>query len=1009
MQWCRWITVLILLLSPIGAHGVGPDLNGDGYVGVEDVVEIAERWQPQASPEVVLAADLTGDGAVDDQDLLLLLRFWGKEAPPRSFQYDWGARYANLAIEHTVLDPESLSVVSFSGEQIPDASGLVSLDLPDVTAPAFVVVSNAWDNPVLLGFGLSESTSKLAASLSTSKGRIYSLDKYTLKDSTPVPVSVESTALALCLLNPMLWGVAGAERAEFASYLKTRIDFSLLLQAIQEALSADPDDPLNDEKHPEILDLAADISVSALLEWSGGSMKNVLGLDPESKDEVSMEILDDSGGNSPAVIFRNHEGVHYGVGLKPCGGAEYDPPAFLIDRVDTVLSFHLQWPPVTFWDPTDTRISVEDGTRDVYLFKGFDSSEPGWFNPSQPAGLGTWGNVVAVISFTLDQAVGLKLPLPKAKDLEALDTIFDTVKDLNEVAEAMETGEVARVLETGIELVYSHRDEIFKWVQDFIKREFGSKASKKFLGVSKNLGKKILPVLQGYDAINEGLPLVHGLVFAPSKIQLKVCQQGGKLLTPCGSDCSNSPPRITSVNSVRNRAARVGEQWRYVLKGVDADGDTLSATVQSGPSSVTIFPLGGNSFEVRYTPVESDLGGSAFASKTLALEVSDNKGGTDSQDISLTIQRGLSFSNRAPYFTTIPQTVTRAGQLYRLYLNATDADGDGLIFGLEVSPQGMTLEKNPGGTPYLRWRPSTNQVGPQRVKVSLKDDVLSYFGGIDAYLEFTLVVTTQPTPGEVIEIPLPNLPAGSRPLRLVRIPAGDFLMGNTGTERDLEGCSDLCNSELPQHLVTINYGFYMGETEVTQAQWQAVMGSNPTCNSDGPNNPVECVSWEDCQAFITQLEGRVGGDFHLPSEAEWEYACRGSASNPHRYAPFSFSDNPSPTDLWSCQFNSLFDKYMWWCGNAGGQPHEVAQKLPNSWGLYDMYGNVWEWCQDYWHDIYNNAPDDGNAWEDEGDVYRVLRGSDWYNHARMCRSASRNWSGPSERNAHIGFRLAKTP
>jgi len=157
-----------------------------------------------------------------------------------------------------------------------------------------------------------------------------------------------------------------------------------------------------------------------------------------------------------------------------------------------------------------------------------------------------------------------------------------------------------------------------------------------------------------------------------------------------------------------------------------------------------------------------------------------------------------------------------------------------------------------------------------------------------------------------LSIDLPGLAPGARPLRMVRIPAGSFWMGTTGTSRD--GNSGY---ELPRHQVNIGYDFYMGETEVTQAQWHAIMGSNPASGYGvGNDHPVYYVSWDDCQAFIAALNELGQGTFRLPSEAEWEYACRGSASNPNRYAPFSFGDDLSVTALSSCQFSTLFDQYM---------------------------------------------------------------------------------------------------
>lgn len=266
-------------------------------------------------------------------------------------------------------------------------------------------------------------------------------------------------------------------------------------------------------------------------------------------------------------------------------------------------------------------------------------------------------------------------------------------------------------------------------------------------------------------------------------------------------------------------------------------------------------------------------------------------------------------------------------------------------------------------------------------------------------------VTPSPTlgPNEII-IEIPNLPPGARPLIMVRLPAGSFQMGS-----DEDASWSICYPcEQPVHTVNIGYDFYIGKCEITQAQWQAVMGTNPAeGHGVGVNYPVYFVSWEDCQAFITALGNLAQKTLRLPSEAEWEYACRALS-----VTRFSFGDsNCAATGCDSCEL----DSYAWWCGNNGafGTPEYgtkvVGQKLANSWGLHDMHGNVWEWCQDWWHIDYTGAPTDGSAWEAGGDTFRVLRGGDWGLSAADCRSARRNAVAPSSINSRVGLRIAWTP
>ena len=212
-----------------------------------------------------------------------------------------------------------------------------------------------------------------------------------------------------------------------------------------------------------------------------------------------------------------------------------------------------------------------------------------------------------------------------------------------------------------------------------------------------------------------------------------------------------------------------------------------------------------------------------------------------------------------------------------------------------------------------------------------------------------------------------NLPNGVT-LEMVGLPAGQFLMGSPDSDPDAR------DNEKPQHQVKVN-SFAIGKYPVTQAQYEAVMGTNPSRFQNNPQNPVERVSWNDAQAFCQKLSRITGKTYRLPTEAEWEYACRAGTTT--RYY---FGDDA----------NQLGD-YAWYYGNSQGTTHPVGQKKPNAWGLYDMSGNVWEWCEDNWHDNYIGAPTDGSAWLKNGNDNRSpLRGGSWSVDPDYCRSAFRS-------------------
>lgn len=224
---------------------------------------------------------------------------------------------------------------------------------------------------------------------------------------------------------------------------------------------------------------------------------------------------------------------------------------------------------------------------------------------------------------------------------------------------------------------------------------------------------------------------------------------------------------------------------------------------------------------------------------------------------------------------------------------------------------------------------------------------------------------------------------------MVSIPGGTFMMGSTDNEY---GCVVLST---PVHAVTLS-GFEIGAYEVTQAQYFAIMGTNPSCFQgtsypDPENNPVEMVSWNDARAFCTALSAQTGRTFTLPSEAQWEYACRAGSTT-----LYSFGDD-----------DAQLVNYAWYSTNT---THAVGTKLPNAWGLYDMMGNVWEWCLDSCHSNYTGAPTDGSAWEPETGSGHMYRGGGWNNYAFECRSALRGNSDTSDYGSNnIGFRVIAVP
>lgn len=261
--------------------------------------------------------------------------------------------------------------------------------------------------------------------------------------------------------------------------------------------------------------------------------------------------------------------------------------------------------------------------------------------------------------------------------------------------------------------------------------------------------------------------------------------------------------------------------------------------------------------------------------------------------------------------------------------------------------------------------------------------------GNDAYTSYSLIRGSESSSGQTETIMLP----GDVPLEMVWIEPGTFMMGRYQDEQDSDSVED------PQHQVTLTQGFWMGKYELTKAQWTAVMGTTPWSGLsyvlNDPDSPAVYISWNDAQAFIAALNSLTGATFRLPSEAEWEYACRAGTTT-----RFYWGDDPGYT---------VGNDYEWWKYNAWDYnkryAHVVGEKLPNAWGLYDMSGNVREWCQDRYA-LYES----GSVTDPTGPTLgsdRVVRGGAWGYFGNSCRSAVRGNNLPSHSQNNVGFRLAR--
>jgi len=232
---------------------------------------------------------------------------------------------------------------------------------------------------------------------------------------------------------------------------------------------------------------------------------------------------------------------------------------------------------------------------------------------------------------------------------------------------------------------------------------------------------------------------------------------------------------------------------------------------------------------------------------------------------------------------------------------------------------------------------------------------------------------------------LPDTTMNSIGMELVLIPSGSFRMGG---DKRLEQAED---HETPRHMVKISEAFFMGKYEVTQRQWSEIMNNNPSEFLDS-TRPVERVSWNDVQVFIRKLNTKEETNkYRFPTEAEWEYSARAGSESAYTFGPDT----------------NLLSQYAWYGKNSGGRTHAVGQLNPNAWGLYDMHGNVHEWCQD-WFDrkYYSQSPSNTPSGPSTG-LAKALRGGDWGSQDWYCRCASRSLSSPDRRSNRVGLRLIR--
>ena len=445
------------------------------------------------------------------------------------------------------------------------------------------------------------------------------------------------------------------------------------------------------------------------------------------------------------------------------------------------------------------------------------------------------------------------------------------------------------------------------------------------------------------------------------------------------SDDITPPTGSIVIND--NRSATKSSSVTLKLQWSDGDGSGVSRMRFSNDGSTW------SAWTALSTPVSYSLP-VGDGHKTVRVQFIDR-----SNNRSLVYSDYIRFDSMPPTGSVIINdgNATTSRRLVTLKMNWSDGQGSGV----------SRMRFSDNGSNWTPWLPLSNSrkhtlpegLGYHTVRVQYTDGAGNY-----SVVEKDYIKLIEPMPGELEMI---TIPGGGPAIEMIWIPSGSFTMGSPTTEQQRHA------DESPQHQVILS-GFWMGKYEITKSQWAAVMQTIPWNSvqhgGTDPSGPIVNVSWNDAQSFTQALNAHIiasqqGPDtVKLPSESQWEYSCRAGTET-----AFYWGEDTQYTILlnyvWCWQNTIQINQYY---------PHNVGQKIPNNYGLYDMSGNVAEWCRDRYNSHYNGAPNDGSAWETPVNANRILRGGNFTNSSSEFRSAERKECSPTIKGYTIGFRVSRS-
>ena len=958
-------------LAARAAAAVPGDVNGDGIINLVDPILIKDHLIERAplTGDALSRADANQDGHVDLQDVA-----WAAEhryVPPVSTV----SGRVELP-DGTPLDPASLALISPAGEAPLSASWEFSnLPVWNTGAGQFLFLDDAATSDSLLMMYVAPEEVQ----------------------TSPLDLTTTHTATALLALHPACFCLDDRQRRELLGIAKAHADFPDLVLMIGQAVETSPTLVSDYDHFPAIYELAGAIGNDAAGDWRDSQaaspapqlQKGPLSpIAPLSVVGRSVDPhLDDWPGNGMTLV--NPDLLFYGVQWGP-GARQW---TVLRGKAGATQLIPPGWTP-----DVEEPVELGDGDYMVEFWKGAG----GVFSPNPAERTGNHANILK-----LEFAVMDILAPPGSSLLTGVINNNELIESLAENSTREFDDLCARFEAAGNLISYDDWFRTARRVLDFFRNggvyEGGPIESLvHIVGWNDKVGRSFYSSLQSatwldqlakaakvYDFFTKLSPFAFQVVCSPlypNHYSYQISVSNGILYS---TQAALVPPDAQLGASKVFPA--VGETVNFDASATTDDRDTLEwlrfrFDFENDGVWDTAWTVGNATTTHAYA---------SAGPKTCVVQVMD----TDN------------LTAEACQFLY----VCEAGSGW-ISIHVTPNSGQWRLFGpptfTPVSGTGdfMTGPLLPLGSYTLLCYDNVPGYDPPALQTQT----------LAAGQTLAFNATWTPEGGQEITFTLP----GGVPLVMKRIPAGSFQMGRQPGERSSYSFED------PRHTVNIGYSFYLGKCEITQKQWQAVTGANPVQYGIsqgwgnyglGDNYPAYYVSWDDCQSLLTTLNGLgLGGTFRLPSESEWEYACRAGTST-----RFFFGDSLSADDNYQDGPAGILpgnrSDYMWWGfnesqntnGQYGSGTHPIGAKLPNQWGLYDMSGNVEEWCQDWWHTDYSKPgrPDNGGAWNSQqsGYPYRLCRGGSWHNDAYICRSAHRWCDTPANRRSDdTGVRLSWT-